>query len=129
MSRGMTTTVTDIAPLPISKQSSSNIVVRLDEQLRHLTDTILPLYPYLLSVPSDVPYRHSSRFVNTWYEGTPFDKEEEQLQYLSFLPHQGEHESLLRVEGGWSDDHGNPVEEDEELSPKALPTSGRHTPA
>ncbi|EXJ60660.1 hypothetical protein A1O7_04813 [Cladophialophora yegresii CBS 114405] len=132
MSRGMTTTatVTDIAALPKSRQSrpQNKILAQLDEQLHHLSVTTLPPYPYLLSVPSDVPYRHSSRFVNTWYEGTPFDRSEEQLQYLSFLPHQGEHESLLKVEGGWADDRGNPIEE-EELSPKALPVSGRHTPA
>ena len=121
-------TVTDIAALPKSKVSRPDIVAELDEQLQHLSDTTLPPYPYLLSVPSDVPYRHSSRFVNTWYEGTPFDRPEEQLQYLSFLPHQGEHESLLKVEGGWADDQGNPIDE-EELSPTALPTSGRHTPS
>jgi hypothetical protein len=125
-----TATVIDIATLPKSRQSrpQNKIIAQLDDQLHHLSDTILPPYPYLLSVPSDVPYRHSSRFVNTWYEGTPFDRSEEQLQYLSFLPHQGEHESLLKVEGGWADDRGNPIEE-EELSPKALPASGRHTPA
>ena len=128
MSKGMISTpVTNIAAVPQGKQSSSNTVARLDEQLHCLSDTILPPYPYLLSVPSDVPYRHSSRFVNTWYEGTPFDPQEEQLQYLSFLPRQGDHESLLKVEGGWADDRGNPVEE-EELSPTALPASGRHTP-
>ncbi|OAG42807.1 hypothetical protein AYO21_03090 [Fonsecaea monophora] len=114
--------------LPRGKQVPSHILAQLDERFKYLTDTILPPHPYLLSVPSDVPYRHSSRFVNTWYEGTPFDRKEEQLQYLSFLPHSGEHEALLKVEGGWADDHGNPVVE-EELSPKALPASGRHTPA
>ena len=126
----MTTTPRNSAALPKSKQSQSqsHVIIRLDEQLQHLRDTILPPYPYLLSVPSDIPYRHSSRFVNTWYEGTPFDPTEEQLQYLSFLPHLGEHESLLKVEGGWEDDHGNPIDE-VELSPKALPVSGRHTPA
>lgn len=128
MSQGTTTTITETATLSKSKQSYSHNIARLDEQLQYLSDTILPPYPYLLSVPSDVPYRHSSRFVNTWYEGTPFDRQEEQLQYLSFLPHLGEHESLLKVEGGWADDNGNPIEE-EELSPKALPASGRHTPA
>ncbi len=129
MFRGRTTTATtDTAALSKGKPPRSNIVAQLDEQLQHLSDTTLPPYPYLLSVPSDVPYRHSSRFVNTWYEGTPFDRSEEQLQYLSFLPHQGEHESLLRVEGGWADDHGNPVDE-EDLSPRALPASGRHTPS
>ena len=128
MSQGRTAALRNTSTLSKSKQSHSHIVAQLDEQLQHLSDTILPPYPYLLSVPSDVPYRHSARFVNTWYEGTPFDRQEEQLQYLSFLPHLGEHESLLKVEGGWADDHGNPVEE-EELSPKALPVSGRQTPA
>lgn len=99
---------------------------QLDERLHHLSESILPRQPYLLSVPSDVPYRHSSRFINTWYEGTPFDRTEEQVQYVSFLPHLGDHESLLKVEGGWADDQGNPVEE--ELSPKTVPASGRNTP-
>ena len=125
-----TTSITDFTPLPKSKQSPPTVLAKLDEQLHRLSDTILPPYPYLLSVPSEVPYRHSSRFVNTWYEGTPFDRQEEQLQYLSFLPHQGDHESLLRVEGGWADERGNPIEEgEEEVSPTALPSSGRHTPA
>ncbi|KIW92466.1 uncharacterized protein Z519_06313 [Cladophialophora bantiana CBS 173.52] len=128
MSQGMTKRPPDSTDLPRGKQSVSRIVTQLDERFNHLHATILPLQPYLLSVPSDVPYRHSSRFVNTWYEGTPFDRKEEQLQYLSFLPHSGEHEALLKVEGGWADDHGNPIAE-EELSPKALPASGRHTPA
>ncbi|KIX94137.1 uncharacterized protein Z520_10163 [Fonsecaea multimorphosa CBS 102226] len=128
MSQGMTKRPPEYTDLPRGKQLPSHIVAHLDERFKHLSDTILPPQPYLLSVPSDVPYRHSSRFVNTWYEGTPFDRKEEQLQYLSFLPHSGEHESLLRVEGGWADDHGNPIVE-EELSPKALPATGRHTPA
>ncbi|KIW29417.1 uncharacterized protein PV07_05233 [Cladophialophora immunda] len=128
MSQGMTKRPPEFTDLPRGKQFPSHILAQLDERFKHLSDTILPPQPYLLSVPSDVPYRHSSRFVNTWYEGTPFDRKEEQLQYLSFLPHSGEHEALLKVEGGWADDHGNPIVE-EELSPKALPASGRHTPA
>lgn len=120
--------VSDTPNFPKSKYNISPILAQLDELYSHLSDTILPKQPYLLSVPSDVPYRHSSRFVNTWYEGTPFDRKEEQLQYVSFLPHLGEHESLLKVEGGWADDDGNPIEE-EELSPKAVPASGRATPA
>ncbi|RMZ88845.1 hypothetical protein DV736_g3909, partial [Chaetothyriales sp. CBS 134916] len=41
-----------------------------------------------------------ARFVPTWFVGTPFDRTEEQLQYVSFLPHQDEAEELLRVVGG-----------------------------
>ncbi|OAP65710.1 hypothetical protein AYL99_01682 [Fonsecaea erecta] len=128
MSPGTTERPPESTNLPRVKQFPSHIVAQLDERIKHLSDNILPPQPYLLSVPSDVPYRHSSRFVNTWYEGTPFDRKEEQLQYLSFLPHSGEHEALLKVEGGWADDHGNPIVE-EELSPKALPVTGQHTPA
>lgn len=111
-----------------NKDHSTKSIPRVNERLAHLWESILPRQPYLLSVPSDVPYRHSSRFINTWYEGTPFDKNEEQLQYLSFLPHLGDHESLLKVEGGWADEQGNRIEE-EELSPRTVPASGRNTPA
>ncbi|KAK7888363.1 hypothetical protein LTR67_008709 [Exophiala xenobiotica] len=110
-----------------AKQHTGKIIAQLDERIHHLQEHIVPRQPYLVSVPSDVPYRHSSRFTNTWYEGTPFDRHEEQLQYLSFLAHQGDHESLLKVEGGWADEQGNPIEE--ELSPRTVPASGRNTPA
>ncbi|KAK5358249.1 hypothetical protein LTR20_011015 [Exophiala xenobiotica] len=110
-----------------AKQHTGKIIAQLDERIHHLQEHIVPRQPYLVSVPSDVPYRHSTRFTNTWYEGTPFDRHEEQLQYLSFLAHQGDHESLLKVEGGWADEQGNPIEE--ELSPQTVPASGRNTPA
>ena len=90
---------------------------QLVERVDRLTHSILPKQPYLVSVPSDVPYQHSRSFVNTWYVGTPFDREEEQVQYVSFLPHQDlEEEALLKVVGGWSDDQGNLLEE--ETSPR-----------
>jgi hypothetical protein len=98
----------------------------LDDKLRHLSNNILPKHPYLLSIPTDVPYRHSSRFVNTWYLGTPFAREEEQLQYMSFLPHHAEESDLLMAEGQWSDDSGNVVKEDS--SPQDTYFSGANTP-
>jgi hypothetical protein len=107
---------------------TSEIISQLDDRLHRLRQSILPRQPYLVSVPSDVPYRHSSRFVNTWYEGTPFDHTEEQLQYVSFLSRQREDESLLKVEGSWADDQGNRIDEDA-LSPKTIPNTGRNTPA
>lgn len=107
---------------------TSEILSQLDDRILRLRHSILPRHPYLVSVPSDVPYRHSSRFINTWYEGTAFDRTEEQLQYLSFLSRQREDESLLKVEGGWADDAGNRIDEDA-LSPKTIPNTGQNTPA
>ncbi|KAK4938371.1 hypothetical protein LTR10_021170 [Elasticomyces elasticus] len=128
MSQGMIKRPQDTLKVSKSKEHSTKTIPQVNERLAHLWESILPRQPYLLSVPSDVPYRHSSRFINTWYEGTPFDEDEEQLQYLSFLPHLGEHESLLKVEGGWADEQGNRIQE-EELSQRTVPASGRNTPA
>ncbi|KIW18709.1 hypothetical protein PV08_02998 [Exophiala spinifera] len=110
-----------------SQQYNPEKIAQLDQRFYRLQESVVPRQPYLLSVPSSVPYRHSSRFVNTWYEGTPFERHEEQLQYLSFFAHQGEHESLLKVEGGWADEQGHPIED--EVSPRTVPASGRNTPA
>ncbi|KAI1615307.1 hypothetical protein EDD36DRAFT_380339 [Exophiala viscosa] len=128
MSQGIIKRPQETHKVSKSKEHSTTSIPQVNERLAHLWESILPRQPYLLSVPSDVPYRHSSRFINTWYEGTPFDKNEEQLQYLSFLPHLGEHESLLKVEGGWADEQGNRILE-EEPSPRTVPASGRNTPA
>jgi len=127
MSQGMHKRPQEIHQISKAKQHTGKIIAQLDERIHHLQEYIVPRQPYLLSVPSDVPYRHSSRFTNTWYEGTPFNRHEEQLQYLSFLTHQGDHETLLKVEGGWADEQGNPIEE--ELSPRTVPASGHNTPA
>ncbi|KIV92654.1 hypothetical protein PV10_03927 [Exophiala mesophila] len=128
MSSGMNTTPSTHHRLSTFKHSSTDITTHLDHRISHLTHSILPRQPYLLSVPSDIPYRHSSRFISNWYEGTPFDPSEEQLQYISFLSHQGDHETLLKVEGAWADDYGNRIE-DEDLSPRTVPNTGETTPA
>src|SRR5947209_12990328 len=85
---------------------------RLDAHIQRLTQALLPRAPYLISVPSDVPYRHNTRFVNNWLLATPFAREEEPLQYMSFLTHQDGDQSLIKAVGGWSDDQGIFVDED-----------------
>jgi hypothetical protein len=90
-----------------TKEDIEAAVRRLDDHIKRLADSTLPKQPYLLSVPSDVPYRHNPHFTQSWHVGTPFGRSEEQLQYLSFLPHQGPYEDLLKVEGGWADDDGS----------------------
>ncbi len=109
-----------------SHESINHAIHDLNAQIDRLGESVLPRLPYLLSVPSDVPYRHSSRFVNTWHILTPFDRREEQLQYMSFLPHQAPHEELLRVEGGWWDEPGQGLVD--EPSPRTTYDSGRNSP-
>ncbi|KNG82551.1 hypothetical protein ANOM_008990 [Aspergillus nomiae NRRL 13137] len=80
----------------------------IDRRLKHLKEDVLPLYPFLLTVPTDVPFRLGSRFVNNWAVGNdgPFSPEEHQLQYMTFLTHH-EGDSLLVAVGDWSDGTGN----------------------
>ena len=80
----------------------------VDNRLRHLKQEVLPFYPFLLTVPTDVPFRLGSRFVNNWAVGAdgPFSPEEQQLQYMTFLTHH-ERDSLLLAIGDWSDGAGN----------------------
>ncbi|KAE8416937.1 hypothetical protein BDV36DRAFT_296662 [Aspergillus pseudocaelatus] len=80
----------------------------IDQRLKRLKEDVLPLYPFLLTVPTDVPFRLGSRFVNNWAVGNdgPFAPEEHQLQYMTFLTHH-EGDSLLVAVGDWSDGTGN----------------------
>lgn len=86
----------------------------LNKKLKRLADHVLPDSPYLLTVPTDVPFRLGSRFVSNWAVGEdrPFAPGEEHLQYMTFLSHQVE-DSLLLAVGGWSDGNGNVMEEED----------------
>lgn len=77
----------------------------IDQRLKQLKEEVLPFYPFLLTVPTDVPFRLGSRFVNNWAVGKegPFNPEEQQLQYMTFLTHH-EGDSLLVAVGDWSDE-------------------------
>ncbi|RMJ25428.1 hypothetical protein PHISP_03706 [Aspergillus sp. HF37] len=80
----------------------------IDQRLKHLKEDVLPFYPFLLTVPSDAPFRLGNRIINDWAVGTdgPFTPEEQQLQYMTFLTHH-EGDSLLVAVGDWSDEAEN----------------------
>ncbi|KAL2836822.1 hypothetical protein BJY01DRAFT_221503 [Aspergillus pseudoustus] len=80
----------------------------IDQRLKHLRDEVLPVYPFLLTVPTEVPFRLGHRFVNNWAvsDDGPFTPEEYQLQYMTFLAHD-ESDSLLVAVGDWSDGTGS----------------------
>ncbi|BCR94218.1 uncharacterized protein AKAW2_11264A [Aspergillus luchuensis] len=95
-------------PKFINEQTHNSGQSSIDQRLKRLREEILPFYPFLLTVPTDVPFRLGSRFVNNWAVGNdgPFTPEEQQLQYMTFLTHH-EGDSLLVAVGDWSDATGN----------------------
>ncbi|KAM5462939.1 hypothetical protein MauCBS54593_007767 [Microsporum audouinii] len=107
--------------VPSGKRSYSDYLSDIDRKFKKLTQEVLPTHPYILSVPTEKPYRLGSRFVSNWAvgENTLFSPEEEQLQYMTFLPHQGEDTLLVSV-GGWSDDKGNIIQEEDQRPSSAV---------
>ncbi|EED15107.1 conserved hypothetical protein [Talaromyces stipitatus ATCC 10500] len=97
----------------------------VNTRLGRLKDDVLPSAPYLLTVPTDVPFRLGNRFVNNWAVGKkgPFAIEEQQLQYMTFLMH-NDTDSLLVAVGDWSDNEGRVMaKKDDEGSRVATPTT------
>ncbi|KAL4786680.1 hypothetical protein BJX76DRAFT_320434 [Aspergillus varians] len=97
----------------------------IDRRLKHLREEVLPFYPFLLTVPTDVPFRLGNRFVNNWAvsDDGPFTPEEQQLQYMTFLTHD-ESDSLLIAVGDWSDATGSVM-----ADPRSRPQSATSTPS
>ncbi|OJJ06417.1 hypothetical protein ASPVEDRAFT_140012 [Aspergillus versicolor CBS 583.65] len=97
----------------------------IDWRLKHLREEVLPLYPFLLTVPTDVPFRLGNRIVNNWAvsDDGPFAPEEQQLQYMTFLTHD-ESDSLLVAVGDWSDATGSVM-----ADPRSRPQSATSTPS
>ena len=79
-------------------------LAELNAKLKNISDNIIPPSPYLLTVPTDVPYNISRHQANDWRRGTPFDANEEPLQYMSFL--RDWDDGLITAVGGWDNDKG-----------------------
>ena len=78
---------------------------QVDAQLRAISDKIIPSSPYLLTVPEAPPYPLSPSKITDWGRGTLFARNEEQLQYVSFL-HRDYNHGLIRAVGGWDNEKG-----------------------
>ncbi|KAJ5641590.1 hypothetical protein N7490_005590 [Penicillium lividum] len=89
-----------------ASQPASELQI-LDQRLKRLSDDVLPPHPYLLTLPTKAPFRLGSRSANNWAIGhdRPFNLEEQELQYMTFLTH-NDTDSLLRAVGDWSDEKG-----------------------
>lgn len=89
---------------PTEKKSGK--LDEVDKRLKRLKDNILPDTPYLMDLTTPSRYHMSPHQANNWRKGSPFDKHEEQLQYMTFLPHTARGDTMLRTSGNWDDADG-----------------------
>ncbi|KAJ5775953.1 uncharacterized protein N7511_000964 [Penicillium nucicola] len=84
----------------------------LDQRLKRLSEEVLPSVPYLLTLPTNSPFRQGNRREYHWAVGhdRPFRSEEQELQYMTFLAHH-DTDSLLVAVGDWSDDTGRMMDD------------------
>ena len=110
---------------PREKRSISEYLSDVNTRFKSLKDNVFPDHPYLIKVPTDRPYTVRGRHVNNWAVGrnTLFSREEEHLQYMSFLSHENEDTVLLAV-GGWADSEGKIMPEEEPAKPTTCPPGG-----
>ena len=96
------TTISQLANQPFASDLEA-----LDQRLKRLSDDVLPPHPYLLTLPTNAPFRLGSRSANNWAVGhdRPFSPGEQELQYMTFLRHH-DTDSLLVAVGDWSDESG-----------------------
>ncbi|EPS27406.1 hypothetical protein PDE_02349 [Penicillium oxalicum 114-2] len=97
---------------------------RLNRRFKRLSDDVLPLHPYLLTIPTNAPYRLRSANTN-WAvgPGRPFSPDEQDLQYMTFLTHHNT-DSLLVAVGDWADESGRMMLD----QPSALKSSAELPP-
>ncbi|KAJ5169103.1 uncharacterized protein N7482_004697 [Penicillium canariense] len=97
----------DITLSSLASQPATSDLDALDHRLKRLSDDVLPLHPYLLTLPTNAPFRLGSRSSTNWAVGDdrPFRSDEQELQYMTFLTHH-DTDSLLVAVGDWSDESG-----------------------
>ena len=86
-----------------SKDNDLKLLSQLDERLERMKEKLLPYDPYILTCPTT--YRMDTAQAQSWIAGTPFEKGEEHLQYLTFLA-RDKGDNLLHTVGGWDDGKG-----------------------
>lgn len=96
-----------ISPRASPSNADPETLDHLDQRLNRLSDDVLPRHPYLLTLPTNAPFRLGPRSASHWAVGSnrPFAHEEQELQYVTFLTHHNT-DSLLLAVGDWSDETG-----------------------
>ncbi|KAL8718238.1 MAG: hypothetical protein Q9225_004596 [Loekoesia sp. 1 TL-2023] len=93
-------------PSAKSTKKISNNLDETDERLQRLREDTLPYVPYLMDLTTPSRYHLPPHQANNWRRSCPFEKHEEQLQYMTFLPHHVRGDTMLRTIGDWDDGDG-----------------------
>ncbi|KAL9639483.1 MAG: hypothetical protein Q9204_001082 [Flavoplaca sp. TL-2023a] len=80
---------------------------KVDERLERIRENVWPSDPYLMDLVSPSSYHLPPHLANNWRRNCPFDKNEEHLQYMTFLAHTGRGDTMLRTTGDWDDGNGS----------------------
>ncbi|KAL8806983.1 MAG: hypothetical protein Q9182_000964 [Xanthomendoza sp. 2 TL-2023] len=78
----------------------------VDKRLERIRKDILPSDPYLMDLAVPYVLTLPPHLANNWRRSCPFDKNEEQLQYMTFLSHTERGDTMLRTTGDWEDGNG-----------------------
>ena len=112
MTANNTESLTSKRPITKSEGSSSKALdpdlPELDARLQTISSKIIPASPYILTVPAQSAYPLSSHQTDDFRRRTPFNPDEDSLQYLSFLPDWDN--GLIAPVGDWSNERGEMVD-------------------
>ena len=100
--------------LPKAQKMTDKAEQSVDARFRRLKDSVLPESPYILHVRTT--YRQSPEHANLWRNGTQFDFNEEELQYLTFKDRTHDLFPGLFCRGGWDDGRGGLAPPEEQYS-------------
>ncbi|KZZ97086.1 hypothetical protein AAP_00729 [Ascosphaera apis ARSEF 7405] len=94
------------------KRAHSDYLHDVECRFQYLTEKVLPSAPYLTVSTVQRPL-NDRWLVNNWCvgDGCVFSREEEHLQYMTFLSYQ-DWDTTLTAVGGWSDSIGNVAREE-----------------
>ncbi|MCJ1244283.1 hypothetical protein MMC30_001481, partial [Trapelia coarctata] len=100
-----TTSASHVLKQNLKRPNQLTELEQVDARLRTISEKIIPSSPYLLTVPEAPHYPLSPSKVTDWRRGTLFGRNEEPVQYVSFL-NRDFSSGLIRAVGGWDNEKG-----------------------
>ena len=118
--------ISTLTGLPNTQEPTDRAEQHVDARFKRLKAQVLPESPYILHVRST--HRQSPEHADHWQSGTPFDLNEEELQYLTFKDRTNDLTPGLLCRGGWDDGKGGlapPEEPYSRTSSDGTPVQGQ----
>lgn len=109
---------------PEAKKTSGRAEHPVDIQFKRLQDKVLPESPYILSTKTT--YCLEPQYRDFWRNGTLFDRDEEELQFLTFKDRSHDLMPGFYCRGGWDDGKGKIAPPEEPYSRTSSDGTPRH---